>query len=179
MWLAKGYGTFQSAWRTIEGIENGPHDPERQSEMGGKRRCGRPSSLHRRIVRPLCLTQIQPFTNLHLPQLLYPKLRYETRFDNPWLPTLPWFARFIVLSAVDRVLNPAGEAPKQDLVRALTVGYLLHDFLASLPINERAAILKQAERWPSALTMLFHYPARPRRRFSRAPKLKYNTAFRF
>lgn len=125
-----------------------------------------------------------PDSRFILADLLVPdefRLSYTVggRFDNPRLPTLPWFARFIVLSALDRVLNAAGEAPKQDLVMARTVGYLLHDFLASLPINARAAILKQTERWPSALTMLFHHTARSRRRFSRSPEVKYNTAFRF
>jgi transposase-like protein len=26
-WLAKGYGSFQSAWRTLQGDRNGAHDP--------------------------------------------------------------------------------------------------------------------------------------------------------
>jgi hypothetical protein len=57
VWPAKGYGTFQSAWRTLEGSETvnmirGP------SEMTGQRRCGRPGALHRRTVRTLCLIDI-------------------------------------------------------------------------------------------------------------------------
>jgi transposase, IS6 family len=39
VWLAKGYGSFQSAWRTLQGIET-VHDSERESEMAGQRREG-------------------------------------------------------------------------------------------------------------------------------------------
>ena len=51
VWLAKGYGSFQSAWRTLQGIETVDNDPEGPSEMVGKRGCSLPSLLHRRIVR--------------------------------------------------------------------------------------------------------------------------------
>src|SRR5437899_11238948 len=43
------------------------HDPEGPSEMAGQRRCGRPSSLHRRAVRTLCLTQDSQLTGLYWP----------------------------------------------------------------------------------------------------------------
>jgi len=55
VWLAKGYGAFQSV-ANVAGNRNSAHDPERPGEMVGKRGCGRPSSLHRRIVRLSCLT---------------------------------------------------------------------------------------------------------------------------
>jgi hypothetical protein len=99
------------------------------------------------------------------------------RFDDPRLPNLPWFGRFLILSALDRILHAVEEAPNRD--RARTVGYLLRDFLASLPLDERAGILTLAERWPSALTTLFHHPARDRRRSSRSPAATYNTSIRF
>ena len=40
------------------GYRDSEHDPEGPSEMAGQRGCGRPSSLHRRAVRTLCLTRI-------------------------------------------------------------------------------------------------------------------------
>src|SRR5215510_4009371 len=53
VWLAKGYGTFQTAWRTLQGIET--VHMIRKGRFG-KRGCGRPRSLHRVAVRPRCLT---------------------------------------------------------------------------------------------------------------------------
>jgi hypothetical protein len=34
VWLAKGYGSFVTAWRTLQGIEAG-HDWQGQSAVGG------------------------------------------------------------------------------------------------------------------------------------------------
>jgi hypothetical protein len=125
-----------------------------------------------------------PYSRFILADLLVPdefRRSYTVggRFDHPRLPTLPWFARFLVLAALDRVLHAAAEASGQHPTVARTVGYLLHNFLASLPLDERAAILEQTERWPSALTTLFHHRARVRRRSSRSPEIKYNTQIRF
>jgi transposase, IS6 family len=36
-WLAKGYGSLQTAWRILRGIRGDGDGEERQSEMGGKR----------------------------------------------------------------------------------------------------------------------------------------------
>jgi transposase-like protein len=38
VWLAKGYGSFHSAWRTAR-HRNSPYDSKRKSEMAGQRRC--------------------------------------------------------------------------------------------------------------------------------------------
>jgi transposase, IS6 family len=35
-WLAKGYGSFGSAWRTLQGIEAWKHDPEGTSALGSQ-----------------------------------------------------------------------------------------------------------------------------------------------
>jgi transposase-like protein len=36
VWLAKGYGSFQSAWRTFQEIEKSEHDPQGASEMANQ-----------------------------------------------------------------------------------------------------------------------------------------------
>ena len=56
VWLAKGYGAFQTAWRTLQGIETVHMIPQGPSEMVGKRGWGRPSTFHRLAVRALRLT---------------------------------------------------------------------------------------------------------------------------
>src|SRR5947208_17015212 len=57
VWLAKGYGSFQSAWRTLQDIET-VNMIQKGRVRAGQRKYGRPRSLHRRAVRTLCLTQI-------------------------------------------------------------------------------------------------------------------------
>ena len=67
VWLAKGYGSFQSAWRTLQGIET--VNMIRKSEMAAERRCGWPRDFHQRAVRTRChLNQNQNSDNLHGPE---------------------------------------------------------------------------------------------------------------
>ena len=73
VWLAKGYGSFQSAWRTLQGIET----VNMIRKVASQRRFGRPSSLHRRAVRTLCLTRFTLNRLTGLSRLL-PELRNET-----------------------------------------------------------------------------------------------------
>ena len=56
VWLAKGYGSFQSEWRGPCRESKQYHDPEGPSEMAGKTGCGRPSLLYCRVVRPHFIT---------------------------------------------------------------------------------------------------------------------------
>ena len=49
-WLAKGYGSFLTAWRTLQGIEAVNMIRKGQSEMGGQRGCNRPGHFHSRTV---------------------------------------------------------------------------------------------------------------------------------
>jgi transposase-like protein len=56
VWLAKGYGSLSECVADVAGYRDSEHDPEGASEMAGQRRCSRPSSLHRRVVRTLGLT---------------------------------------------------------------------------------------------------------------------------
>ncbi len=51
VWLAKPWFLSERMADDTRN-RNGAHDPEGKSEMAGQRRCGRPSHLHCRIVRP-------------------------------------------------------------------------------------------------------------------------------
>src|SRR5258708_38674182 len=53
-WLAKGYGSFQGAWRTFAGHRSSPYDSERKSGMAGQIRCRRASALHCQAVWYRC-----------------------------------------------------------------------------------------------------------------------------
>ena len=46
-WLAKGYGSFQSAWRTLEGIETVNMIRKGLSKVGGQGRRHGASAVHR------------------------------------------------------------------------------------------------------------------------------------
>jgi transposase-like protein len=65
-WLAKGYGSFQSAWRTLEGIENSEHDPEGTGEVDSQRRCQRSNALRSEAVRHRCLELSFPSSSIPL-----------------------------------------------------------------------------------------------------------------
>jgi transposase-like protein len=54
-WLAKGYGSFKSAWRTLEGIETMSMIRKGPSPTGDKGRCCRGSKIHSRPLRHRCL----------------------------------------------------------------------------------------------------------------------------
>jgi DDE superfamily endonuclease len=55
VWLAKGYGSFATAWRTLQGIEP-VYDSQGQSAVGGEERCDGSSGFYRRAVCHRCLT---------------------------------------------------------------------------------------------------------------------------
>jgi IS6 family transposase len=79
VWLAKGYGSFQSAWRTLQGNRDSGHDPKGPREMAGEGGCCRPSSVHRRVVRTLCVTGLHPSPfYFYCQTVLLSELRNET-----------------------------------------------------------------------------------------------------
>jgi IS6 family transposase len=51
VWLAKGYGSFQSTWRTLPGIEAVNMVRKGRVRWLAKRRRGRPGDFHQRAVR--------------------------------------------------------------------------------------------------------------------------------
>jgi DDE domain len=65
----------------VTGNRNRANDPEGPSEMAGKRGCGRPGSLHRRVVRPRCLAGITIDDSCWL-DWLHRELRNETSESN-------------------------------------------------------------------------------------------------
>ena len=81
------------------------------------------------------------------------------RFENPQFSTLPWFARFLILASLDRLLQAFAGAPCQYRALVDTVDHLLNRFLRLLPFEQKAAILKRTELWPSSLRMAFHHAA--------------------
>jgi DDE domain len=50
VWPAKGYGSFVTAWRTLQGHRSGEYDSQGQSAMGGEGRYHRTSRFHLRAV---------------------------------------------------------------------------------------------------------------------------------
>ena len=56
VWLAKGYGSFATAWRTLQGIEAVNMIRKGKSAAGGEERCDGSSGFHRRAVWHRCLT---------------------------------------------------------------------------------------------------------------------------
>jgi transposase-like protein len=59
VWLAKGYGSFITAWRTLQGIEAVYMIRKGRGEVGGEGRCHRTSAFHFRAIQHRCLTQIR------------------------------------------------------------------------------------------------------------------------
>lgn len=98
------------------------------------------------------------------------------RFEHLQFSTLPWFARFLVLAALDRLLQafPAGPVQTSSAL-AITVHHLLSRFLRSLQFDQRAAILKRTKPWPSSLRIAFQQAATiARQPSSLSPEVKYN-----
>ena len=52
VWLARGYQSFWTAWRILQGHRGGSHDSKGTSQVGGQRRPPRPTAVYRRAVRP-------------------------------------------------------------------------------------------------------------------------------
>jgi hypothetical protein len=67
------------------------------------------------------------------------------RFEHLQFSTLPWFARFLVLAALDRLLQafPAGPVQNPPAL-GITVHHLLNRFLRSLQFEQRAAPFSNA-----------------------------------
>jgi DDE domain len=55
MWLAKGYGSFQSAWRTLDGIETVNMIRKGASKVGSQGRCQSANQMRSEVVRYHCL----------------------------------------------------------------------------------------------------------------------------
>jgi hypothetical protein len=100
------------------------------------------------------------------------------RFQHPQFPSLPWFARFLVLAALNQivlVLSPAmaKSAPAEAASRVLNAFFVL------LSAEQKAAVLNRMNSWPPPLKVAFHHALTTVRRMptrgSRSPLFKYNT----
>jgi len=93
------------------------------------------------------------------------------RFQSPQFSALPWFARFLVLAALNQVLLAFPATPGHPPELVVAVERLLNRFFRCLPFEQKAGILKRSETWPAWLRMGFHQAAtmvrqRPRRRYA-------------
>src|SRR5215831_15133870 len=70
------------------------------------------------------------------------------RFEDPQFSALPWFARFLVLAALNQVLLAFPATPRQHPEVTVTVDRLLNRFFQCLPFEQKAGILKRTETWP-------------------------------
>jgi IS6 family transposase len=78
-WLAKGYNSFQSAWRTLEGIEAVNMIRKGPSEVGRQGRCRDTSAIRREAVRDCCL-ESSPHTGPFLSRSLLTQTSQRNRF---------------------------------------------------------------------------------------------------
>ena len=78
VWLAKGYGSFQSAWRTLQGIETVHMIRKGRVRWLAKGDTSGPNSLHRLAARPRYLTLFGHLTAFAAAEIPSPKLRNET-----------------------------------------------------------------------------------------------------
>jgi TniQ len=81
------------------------------------------------------------------------------RFDHPQFSTLPWFPRFLVLAALNRLLLAFSAPPLQSSAVVATVDHVLNHFFCLLPIEQRITILDRTEKWPSSLGLAFRRAA--------------------
>ena len=77
------------------------------------------------------------------------------RFDHPQFSTLPWFARFLVLASLNRLLLAFSAPPLQSSALVATVDHVLNHFFSLLPVEQRTTILDRTEKWPSSLGLAF------------------------
>jgi len=106
VWLAKGYGSFQSAWRTLQGIETVHIDSERKSEMAGQRRCARSSTLHYRPVRHPGVADFTLQSILHGRSAALFELRNRTPLmDMDFAVSRPLVRHWRLISGIIRYLS--------------------------------------------------------------------------
>jgi hypothetical protein len=110
------------------------------------------------------LTHRTAETGLVLADLLVPdefRRAYNVggRFENPLFWELPWFARFLVLAALNQVLLAFSARPARSPAPALRVDRLLNSFFRCLPDEQKARILDRTEAWPSCLRIGFQKAA--------------------
>ena len=92
------------------------------------------------------------------------------RFQNPQFSELPWFARFLVLAALNEVLLTFSAVSARTPSPAVPVDQVLSRFFRCLPYEQKARILYRTEAWPSCLKIGFQkaaamLPQRRGRRF--------------
>ncbi|MBV9307219.1 MAG: DDE-type integrase/transposase/recombinase [Acidobacteriaceae bacterium] len=77
-WLAKGYKTFPSARRTLEGIETRHRIRKGRVRRVAKKRGGGRSNIRGEALRPCRLAERISSSHLFVPQLRQVKLRNKT-----------------------------------------------------------------------------------------------------
>ena len=119
-----------------------------------------------------------------LADLLVPdefRRRYNVggRFLDPRFCSLPWFARFLVVTALNELVLAFAPIAVGRPAPRVAMGHLLNAFFGLLPSEQKADIFNRIDGWPPALKTAFHHAAtmaqRPAIHRSFSPVVKYNT----
>jgi len=96
-------------------------------------------------------------TDLLVPEEFRRAYNVGGRFDHPQFSTLPWFARFLVLAALNQLLLALSAPPFQNSTVVVAVDRMLNHFFSLLPSAQRIAIINRTEKWPSSLGVAFRH----------------------